>query len=116
MGDLSKVSIGQLMIVFNANNEMIGKVLRITPKGSVVVSVGKQKYTFRPDGRERSTDAWNRWVCRPMTDEDHDRIVLANKRNAVKRAIESGWKSLTTEECNAIMAILDGAKKDEGAE
>ena len=77
---------------------------------------GAAEYTFRPSGRERSNDAWNTRFARPMTDEDRTRLVLASKRQAVKRAVEYGWKSLTADECNAIMAILDGNKKEGGAE
>ncbi len=117
MESLSGVVIDQLVIVENSSNEMVGKVLRFTPKGFIVVGVGKQQeYTFRENGTERSADPWQRWSCRPMTTDDRTRIILANKRNAVKRAIESSWKSLTVEECNAIMGILDGAKKEGGAE
>ena len=117
MESLSGVVIDQLVIVENSSNEMVGKVLRFTPKGFIVVGVGKkQEYTFHQNGTERSADPWQRWSCRPMTAEDRTRIVLTNRRNEVKRAIEASWKALTTEECQAIMEILDGAKKEGGAE
>ncbi len=117
MEGLSGVAVGQLVIVEGSNNsEMVGKVLRFTPKGFVVVGCGAAEYTFRPSGRERSSDAWNTRFARPMTTEDRARIVLSNRRNEVKRAIEASWKSLTADECNAIMEILDGAKKEGGAE
>ena len=105
---LSGVVVGDIVLIEGNNMFAAGKVLRITPRGYVVVSQGKSEYTFRPDGGERSSDSWNRRTCRPMMAEDRAIIVLENQRAKVRRAFDKQAGSLSLEQCGAILKILEG--------
>lgn len=105
---LENVKVDQVVLIQNRDSEMLGRVVRITPKGFVVVKSGSYKYTFRPDGSERSTDAWNSRICRPVTEEDRSRISLNKSRQRVKNEFDYHLSKLTVEQCAAILKILDG--------
>lgn len=103
---LAGVAVGDSIFVTDNHSGSIGRVKRITPRGYVVVEVRTQEYTFRPDGSERSSDAWNRRRARRATDEDRRQIRLRNLQVQVARDTPKKADTLTAEQCKQILAIL----------
>ncbi len=105
--------VGDKVLIDNKGNSFTGEVIRITPKGFIVVKPfnSKMTYTFRPDGYERTSDAWNQRQIRPLTQEDVDLIMVTKARRIAKANFERYWQVLSNQQAVEIIEIL---KKAEG--
>lgn len=101
-------AVGDRVVVENANTAFVGEVIRITPKGFVVVGIKgqKQTHTFNPEGRERTSDTWTRRMIRPLTEEDVRLAQLAKGRRTAKKYFERYWQQLSNEQSDRIIEVL----------
>lgn len=88
-----------------------GEVVRITPKGFIVVRRfgTKNKYTFRPDGTERTSDKWRRRFITQLTEKDLQLLEMKEMRIKAGKAYERIKTMLTKEQCEAILLWKEAA-------
>ena len=107
--------VGDKVVVDGSNTSVVGEVVRITPKGFIVVQPygnAKYTYTFRADGFERTSDMWHKRTIRPLTQKDIELRELADARRTAKAHFERCYPFLSKSQADEITKMLEGLGRD----
>ncbi len=83
-------NIGDKVLMTVRDDAYVAEIIRITPKGFVVVRAFGQKLErlFKPDGWERTSDRWFPRRIEPLTDEDVRLLEMKKIRKQTRDAFE----------------------------
>ncbi len=98
--------IGDKVLMTVRDDAYVAEVVRITPKGFIVVRAFGQKLErlFKPGGWERTSDKWFPRRIEPLTDEDVRLINMKQIRQEARDAFEKIRNVLTKEQCETIIS------------
>lgn len=103
--------LGDKVLMSVRDDAYVGEVVRITPKGFIVVCVfgTNHRYTFKPDGRERTSEKWYPRRISPLTEEDVRLIEMKKLRQQALNAYQKIRNVLTKEQCETIISWKEQA-------
>lgn len=112
-GDEVDYKVGDKVLVDNNGALFVGEVIRITPKGFVVIRsfANKGTYTFYSNGFERTSNTWHRMSMRHLTQDDVNLMSLTKARRHAKANFDRCWTVLSKTQVDEIIEVL---KKAEG--
>ena len=95
-------NVGDSVLLTWQGSEKIGKVLRITPSGRIIVDIGANSPAeFNRDGVGRGN---TRWILQELTHNDVNRI----NRNMIQHLVATTvWTRVDLETLTAIAALLN---------
>lgn len=98
-------NVGDKVLMTVRDDAYVAEVVRITPKGFVVVRAFGQKLErlFKPDGWERTSSYHPRRIS-PLTDEDVRLIEMKKMRKQALDAFQKIRNVLTKEQCETIIS------------
>lgn len=99
------------VLVTGVEGSFVGEVVRITPKGFLIVRrLGtRYEYTFRPDGIERNSNRWRKHFIQPITEKDNELLEMKALRVKADKAYGRICKVLTKEQCETIISWKEQA-------